>query len=98
MEKDRIIILSLIIAVVLTFGIMAKFAYYIGELRDEACKEIGFESFEYRGGQSYCEDTSGNLYYIKKECKLAGIHCIVNEITVGDMRTKYDVNVSGDEQ
>lgn len=98
MDRDMIIILSAVIALTLTGVTMYKYITYIELVQDEACHEIGFENFEYKSHQAYCEDIYGNLHYVKEDCKLAGLHCTVHEITVGDMRTKYDAVQKGDEQ
>ena len=98
MERDELALLALVAVLILTFGLMFTTVNYINNMQDEACEDIGFKRYEFNAGQSYCEDIHGNLYYIKKECILAGFSCTVHEITVGDVRTKYDALVSGDEQ
>ena len=97
MERENIILLTLVILLILTFGLIIKTISYMENMQDEACKDIGFERYEFNAGQSYCEDTHGNLFYVKKECILAGFSCTVHEITVGDVRTKYDVIGEKDE-
>jgi len=98
MERENIALLLLVILLILTFGTMFKMTSYINNMQDEACQDIGFERYEFNAGQSYCEDINGNLYYVKKECILAGFSCTVHEITVGNIRTKYEVLKRDSEQ
>ena len=66
--------------------------------KDYACKELGFEEYDFGMGQVYCEDSEYNLHFIKMKCKYLpfDIRCRAIKITVGDVAIK-DALVSGDE-
>ena len=61
---------------------------HIDNEKDNACKALGLEDYEYANNMRYCEDASGNLYYVKMECKpWYWPECTAKPITVGYVRT-----------
>lgn len=56
-----------ILLVIIILVYLAGIAYLNleAEAQDQACKKIGFESYERNSGQDYCEDENYNLHYVK---------------------------------
>ena len=60
--------------------------------KDLACKALGLEDYKYANRIGYCEDASGNLYYVNMECKpWYWPECTAKPISVGFVRTLEDL-------
>ncbi len=90
-KEDKKLIIFFCIGVVIIFLIFFLiFSIFYGEHRfNVACQEIGFEDFFFSNAFSYCEDSEGNLHYVKLDCSFPPFtDCTVKEISVGDVRVK----------
>ena len=60
---------------------------YDNKQRNNACKDIGFDNYDYGEEVDFCEDENYNLHYIHMECKpWYWVECVATEISVGDVR------------
>jgi len=89
MNKKGFIIFTLAI-LILTIVICLLLWLTIGtsKIRDNVCKEMGFERYSLIGMMDYCEDSEGNLHYVKFKCDFPPFtKCEAKPISVGDVRT-----------
>ncbi len=84
----KVIIVLLIFLVLIIINLVVQLIH-IEKEEDKACQELGFERDIYILGMNYCEDTQGNLHYIKMECKSwYWPECTAKTISVGDVRVR----------
>ena len=78
------LIVGMIILVAFFFGMPLWWSH----TSEVACKELGFSHHSARNGMDMCEDSAGNLHYVKMEDKgfigLGG--ATAKEISVGGVR------------
>ncbi len=84
---DNTMTVLLILLVLIVGNIIAQIIHIEAE-ENNACQELGFEKSIYNQMQ-YCEDSEGNLHYVKMECKpWYWYQCTAKSITVGDVRVR----------
>ncbi len=75
------------IVIVLIIYLIPSVVHYENEL-DRACQDLGFKTQSYKMQMQYCEDTEGNLYYVKFDCKnWFWQECTGKLISIGKART-----------
>lgn len=88
MDNNKILEILVITFIIMyfTFSISYLILYPINmqHSSDKSCKGLGFEKYTNQNNMPYCEDSEGNLHYIKKSnCTFWGNNCLVKKITVG---------------
>ena len=82
-------ILIFIIICVILICLMILWGIHDIQEMDRACKEIEFENYKFINRMEYCEDSEGNLHYIKIECNnWWWFDCKAKTISVGNVRIK----------
>lgn len=82
--KITAMVMILLLAGIIIVGIIS------GEItttsQEKACKELGYESYHWKNNPSTCEDSEGNLHYVKMSCHgIFNVECIAKNIKVGDV-------------
>ena len=71
--KERIYLFGAVILCIIFFSAIFVALFVVIHLtetvpKQNACKDIGFETYERKGLFDYCENFNGDLYTVKLEC------------------------------
>ena len=89
MENENKIMFVLLLALFVSLVFCSLSMLHDAKERDENCQSLGLLEYEYSFGMHYCEDTEGNLHYIKMDCKhWYWTECTAKPISVGDVRVR----------
>ncbi len=86
---DNNFVIGVLIFFAVFIVVLGVEAFHLDKEEVKACQELGFEKDSFTSDFDFCEDSQGNLHYIKMECKpWYWVDCTAKLISVGEVRVE----------
>ena len=84
MDELKKIFLSGFLIILLIGGL----GYMSLRCHNSACKDLGYNKYNFNSDIATCEDYQGDLHYVKISCSAFYLDCSAKEITIGKVEVK----------